>query len=146
MLAHAKRCATSIGGVAGGRGRDYLSDMVELHLRDGAVDVDVRGLHKVWALKSHLRIPLKAITIVRRPSRVTLRNLWKGWRAPGTHLPGYLVAGTYYKGGERHFWDVRRPTNAIEIGLSGADYDRIFIEVDDPEAEIRRIEDARAAA
>lgn len=119
--------------------------MVELHVRDGAIDVDVRGLHKLFALKSRLRIPLAAITVVRRPSQLALRNLWKGWRAPGTHVPGYLVAGTYYKGGERHFWDVRRGERAIEIGLSGADYDRMFVEVDDPDAAIRRIEDARAA-
>jgi hypothetical protein len=124
-------------------GRGYLRCMVDLHVRDGALDLELRGLHKLWALKNRLRVPVAAIKAARRAQPTTLRNPWKGWRAPGTHVPGVFVAGTYYKSGERHFWDVRRGDRAIEIDLEGADYHRIVVEVDDPDAALRTIERAR---
>jgi len=120
--------------------------MVELQVRDGMIDVEVRGLHKLWALRSRIRVPASAVTSVGRPSPLALRNVWKGWRAPGTHLPGVLVAGTFYKRGQRHFWDVRHRERAIQIDLEGAGYDRLFVEVDDPAEAIARVERARSNA
>lgn len=52
---------------------------------------------------------------------------------PGTHGPGVLVAGTYYREGQRHFSDVRHAEQAIAIELEAARYDRLFVEVEDPE-------------
>lgn len=117
--------------------------MVELTVQEGTLDIQLVGLHRVWALRSRVSVPLSAITDVRRPPDEVLRSVWKGWRAPGTHFPGLLVAGTYYRRGERHFWDVRRSKRAIEIDLTGAEYDRIYVEVDDPDAAIATIEAAR---
>jgi hypothetical protein len=113
--------------------------MVEVNVRGAVLSIRVRGLHALWALKRELEVPLRAVTRVGRPSPHVLRNPWKGLRAPGTHFPGLLVAGTYYRRGERHFWDVRRKDRAIEIDLAGAEYDRIYVEVDDPELAITEI-------
>jgi hypothetical protein len=33
----------------------------------------------------------------------------EGWRGPGTHLPGVLIAGAYHPDGDRVFWDVHDP-------------------------------------
>ncbi len=52
---------------------------------------------------------------------------------PGTHIPGALVAGTFYLDGERHFWDVGRADRAIILELSGVSYGRSFVEVEDPD-------------
>lgn len=110
--------------------------MVELHLRDGRLEIEVRGLHKLWALRSRLDVPLASVVGARRLAPDAVRRGWKGWRVPGTHLPGVIVAGTYYKGGEKHFWDVRDASRAIEIELSGTGFRRLHVEVEDPEAAL----------
>jgi hypothetical protein len=118
--------------------------MVNLQVKDDAVEVEVLGLHKVWALRSRLRVPLSAVAAVRRLDADSVRGWWKGWRVPGTHLPGVIVAGTYYRDGQRHFWDVRDGARAIEVELVGDRYDRLFLEVEDPDQAIRELETARA--
>jgi hypothetical protein len=66
-------------------------------------------------------------------------GLWKGFRMPGTHLPGILVAGTFFKGGKRFFWDVRKKQNTIVVELDDEPYHQLIIEVEDPAAEIARL-------
>jgi hypothetical protein len=114
--------------------------MVDLHIHDGELAVSVKGLHRLWALKSTIRVPISALSSVRRVDPAAISSWWVGWRAPGTHVPGIIIAGTYYKDGERHFWDVRQPDRAIEIRLEGARYHRLFVEVADPDEAIRRLE------
>jgi hypothetical protein len=58
----------------------------------------------------------------------------KGIRAPGTHVPGVITAGTFYQEGERVFWDVHDPESTVEIQLKDERYVRLVIEVDDPSA------------
>ncbi len=113
--------------------------MVEIQVDDNHVTVDVRGLHQLWAFKRKLEVPRSAVVGVRRLEGDALRGIWKGWRAPGTHLPGVIVAGTYWKRGERHFWDVSHADRAIEIELSGQPYARLFVEVADPDAAVRAL-------
>jgi hypothetical protein len=59
-------------------------------------------------------------------------------------LPGVIVAGTYYRNGERHFWDVRNPERAIEIDLAGVPYDKLVVEVADPDAALAQLSAAIA--
>jgi hypothetical protein len=110
--------------------------MVEIKTADGIVQVDIRGLHKLFAFKGRLELPASA---VRRLDAKQAWHLWKGLRAPGTHLPGVIAAGTFYKDGERHFWDVRNAGRAIEIELEGQRYQRLFVEVADPEATLQSL-------
>ncbi len=114
--------------------------MVEIHADDDHVTIDVCGWHKLWAFKRRLEVPRSAVRAVRRLPSDAVYGLWKGWRAPGTHLPGVIVAGTFFKGGERHFWDVRHADRAIEIELAGQRYDRLFVEVSDPDLAMQAIE------
>jgi hypothetical protein len=102
--------------------------------------VDVEGLDKLWALKSRLTVPLANVRgatadpgIVREP---------KGIRSPGTHVPGVIVAGSFYTEGERVFWDVRNRDQAIVIELGDETYARLVIEVDDPQRTVDMIEKA----
>lgn len=110
--------------------------MVEIQIQDGTMSVDVRGLHKLWALKGRLQVPVVAVKGARRLDPGTARRLWKGLRIPGTHVPGVIAAGTFYKHGERHFWDVADASRALEIELGGTRYARLFVEVEDPEATL----------
>jgi hypothetical protein len=112
--------------------------MVKISIADARATFDVQGWHKLLAFKSKLEIPLAHIRAV-RSDPAAARSVWKGLRLPGTHVPGLLAAGTYYSGGKRSFWDVRRPDRAIVVELSDESYDRLIIEVEDPTAEVERL-------
>lgn len=116
--------------------------MVDVSIGDGTLLLTVRGLHVLWALRHRLEIPLGHIREVRRAEPGIMRGWWKGIRAPGTHLPGVIVAGTYYQGGEKVFWDVCDDSRAIVIELTGESYARLIIEVADPEETIATIRKA----
>ena len=100
--------------------------------------VEVQGWHKLWALVSRLEIPLDHVSGVRsatdeRPG---------GIRAPGTHIPGIITAGTFLHDGKTVFWDVRDPANAIAIELHDETYSTLIVEVSDPQSVISNIETA----
>jgi hypothetical protein len=114
--------------------------MVDVHIEDDRIRLEVLGMHRLWAFKREVTFPRGAVRAVRRLPPERLDGWWKGWRVPGTMIPGVIVAGTYYKNGERQFWDVRRANRAIEIELEGAPYDKVFVEVEDPERVVRMLE------
>lgn len=116
--------------------------MVDVRLGDGTLLLTIRGLHAVWALRRRFEIPLGHIREVRRAEPGIKKGWWKGLRAPGTHLPGIIVAGTYYQRGEKVFWDVSDDSRAIIIELTGESYARLIIEVADPEDTIAMIRKA----
>jgi hypothetical protein len=66
----------------------------------------------------------------------------KGIRAPGAHVPGLFVGGTFHVHGERVFWDVHDPAKAVVIELADERYARLIIEVADPRATVALIEQA----
>ena len=70
------------------------------------------------------------------------RQWLKGIRLGGTHVPGALSAGTFYQYGERLFWDVHRPVNAIAISLKDEHYTALIVEVADPVATIAAVNGA----
>jgi hypothetical protein len=119
--------------------------MVEITIQDDTAVFEVQGLDKLWALKSRLEIPLENIRAVRADPTIA-RGWWKGIRAPGTHLPGVIVAGTFYQHGKRIFWDVHDPERTIVVELADERYDELIVEVADPAAAIAQLEAARGWA
>lgn len=120
--------------------------MVKIRVRGQELIVDVQGMHRLWALKSTLRVPLADIESVRHdPERAT--RVFPGLRIPGTHIPTVYTAGTYYQSDFRpDFWTVRRPEQAIVIQCrQGAAYDEIIVEVENPRATVAKIRKALAA-
>jgi len=90
--------------------------MASVSVTDDLLTVDVQGLHRLWAFKRRIRVPLAHVRgatpdpgIVHEP---------KGLRAPGLHVPGAAVIGTFHCDGEKHFWDVRVGTHTIVIELA----------------------------
>src|SRR5688572_27292230 len=119
--------------------------MVRIRVADGIVTFDVIGLHKLWTLRSRIRIPAHDIVGV-GPGAPVAREEWPGWRLPGTSVPGLITAGSYLKGGEWSFWDVVRPARAIAVTTQNQRYRRLIVEVADPVAEIARLQGAASAA
>jgi hypothetical protein len=118
--------------------------MVDISIGNGQVVFSPRGLSKLWSLRCRVTVPVSAIRRVRRAAPGVSRGWWKGWRLPGTHLPGVIIAGSYLRDGEWEFWDVRGAgRRAIEVDLSGVRFSRLVIDVDDPDAAVRRLEGAR---
>ncbi len=121
--------------------------MVDVEIVDDVVRFTVRGMHKVWALKSQLEIPVKEIESVEIPEPELARGWWKGLRMPGTHVPGLIIAGTFYQKGKRIFWDVTDPDSVVQFLMKkGGEYDELIVEVEDPEEVVERVSEALPSA
>jgi hypothetical protein len=99
---------------------------------DGRLRIEILGWDKLWSFKSAFDIPLENVVEVRPVRDETW--LGGGLRMPGTCLPGVIKAGTYYRGGEKVFWDVHRLENALVIELRNEPYARLILEVENPSA------------
>ena len=119
--------------------------MVVISVRGDKLRLQVKGLDKLWAMRSRLDIPLTAIRSARVDPEVS-RGLWKGVSAPGTHIPGFIIAGTFYQDDKRIFWDVKDPEKTVVIELVGQRYDQIIVEVSDPPAAVALVEGAMQMA
>lgn len=117
--------------------------MVTVSVEGDRVRFEVRGLDKLWALKSELEFPLAHIREVRIDPEPA-RGWWKGIRFPGTQIPGVLTAGTFYQHGEAIFYDVHDPEQTIVLELDHEHYGRLVIEVDDPPAVTATLQSAIA--
>ncbi len=117
--------------------------MVTIDISGTTMTVEVNGWHVVWALRKNIEVPLSSIKRVAHARDTTLG--WaKGIRAPGTHVPGYIVAGTYYQDGKRIFWDVMNPENTVVIDLEGEHFQQLVVEVDNPAQTVEMIKAALA--
>jgi hypothetical protein len=115
--------------------------MVRITADEDNLIFEVQGWDKLWALKSRLEISRANIRGVHADPTIA-RGWWKGLRVPGTHVPGVIIAGTFYQDGKRIFWDVKNPEKTIVIELADDRYDQLIVEVADPAAEVQRIRDA----
>ena len=115
--------------------------MTKVELTRDALVVHVQGMDRLWALKSRLEIPLAHVVGAEVDPEIA-REWHKGIRAPGTHVPGVITAGTFYQEGERVFWDVHDPEKTVVIHLKDERYARLVIEVDDPPATAAAIQRA----
>jgi len=108
--------------------------MVSIEKQEGKFIFNVLGLHKLWAFKSQLSIPIESI----KDAHQNLESVrgWKGWRAPGTSVPSIITAGTFHKNGNKIFWDVVNIENCIIVELIDEEYKQLIIEVKNPESAI----------
>ena len=115
--------------------------MAEVEITQNTLIVHVRGMARLWALKSRLEIPLSHVVGAQVDPEVA-QGWHKGIRAPGTQVPGVITAGTFYQEGERVFWDVHDPQKTVVIQLRDERYARLVIEVEDPPATAAVIQGA----
>jgi len=112
-----------------------------LSIAEGKLTLHVRSADRLWALKSTLEVPLVHIAGVRADPEAA-RGWYHGIRMPGTNVPGVITAGTFYQDGKRVFWDVHDPAKAVVIDLRDEPFNELVIEVADPQAAVRLIQDA----
>jgi hypothetical protein len=112
-------------------------DLVRVDVFDAEVTITPRGLNKLWAFRRELRVPLGPIREVKIVSGI--RSLPMGLRAPGTAIPGLVLAGTYRKGGERSFYVLRDGRDMVVLELEGHDFARVAVQTRDPYEVVTRI-------
>ncbi|MEO5590804.1 MAG: hypothetical protein ABIS03_14580 [Gemmatimonadaceae bacterium] len=114
--------------------------MVDITVGEKEVAFVPHGWSRVWTVDARVVVPLRAIRTVSKARPGIGRGWFKGWRLPGTHIPGVIVAGSYYRNGEWTFWDVRGiGETAIEVELSGVHFTRLIVDVGDPASEVSRL-------
>ena len=116
--------------------------MVDVRIENGRAVFAVEGMHKLWAFRSQIDIPLDHITGV-DVNQEQVGNWWHGFKLIGTDMPGLFAAGTFYYHGERVFWDVHDTTKTIIVSLEHERYKKLIVEVADPEAAAALLKSAR---
>ena len=119
--------------------------MITLTCTPDTLDLDVRGADKLWSLKSKLSIPLAHVRQVRIDDAARLHWL-DGIKAPGTHVPGVIAAGTFYRHGRKLFADIREGQPALVIELRDDRYDELIIQTQDVQGDLIRVRAALAEA
>jgi hypothetical protein len=94
------------------------------------------GLVRLWALSSGIDVPLSNVIDVGVHDR---RGLLRGFRAPGTYLPGFMTAGTFRSRGEKDLWMVGRTDRVLVIELAEESYRHVIVQVEDPEAAVEAL-------
>jgi hypothetical protein len=117
--------------------------MTTIEIVEGRLKIEIIGWDKIWSLKSNLDFPLEHVVRARRWDKERDKGWW-GIRAPGTYVPGVIVAGTYHRTGEHVFYDVHDFARAIVIELEDEWYARLVVQVANPDAALRLLPGAPA--
>ena len=116
------------------RGRVNVSVTIDA---DG-VHVRPHGLDVLWCLSSGVTVPIEAVEGTQAVPTSALPP--RGFRLPGSYIPGVITAGSYGTGDNRTFWDVRRGDPVLVITCTeGSPYRQIVLEVDDARATAARL-------
>jgi len=123
--------------------------MVDVAVKGRVLHLELQGWDKLWAFKGGFEIPLEHVQSASVVPGMTglkelVQHLGVPIRAPGTAVPGLIFAGSYYflRGGWV-FLDVHRPFNRmILIDLADEGYRKLVVDVQDPEAAVRLIQNA----
>ena len=111
--------------------------MITIFKKDDNFIFEVNGFHKLWALKSQLTIPAEHILNAHQDPE-SIKG-WRGWKLPGTFIPTIITAGTFYKDGNKIFWDASDLEKCIIVNLKDEDYQELIIEVENPEDSIKML-------
>jgi hypothetical protein len=123
---------------------ENVTVMATIEVTPQSVVIHVGGLDKVLALRSRVELPLAHVTDVEYDPNATQRELelfWQETHIFGANAPGSTMVGDYTEHGDRIFWDMHHPERAITLKLSHDKYAKAIVEVDDPEATLRRLQD-----
>jgi hypothetical protein len=112
--------------------------MVNVKLQGNVIVFEVAGWDRLWAFKSSLEIPVAHITDVYADPHPAM-GWFNGFKIIGTGIPNIFKAGTFYQDGGFVFWDVRDPANTIVIELIHEQFNKLVIEVAEPEVVVNAI-------
>ncbi len=114
--------------------------MTQLDVTADQLVVTLHGWDRFWALKRRIAVPLGHVRGATADPGMSREPA--GLRAPGTHLPRVITAGTYYRHGDRVFWNLRPSQQPVVVELTEERYTRLVLGVDDARATAERVEQA----
>jgi hypothetical protein len=95
---------------------------------------------KILTVKGSFKIPLKHIV---RVTTLKPKPTWKEIKAPGTHIPGLIKAGTFYTDKGKEFWFVTKGKGILNLELKNESYKRIILGLDTNVKWAKKISEAR---
>jgi len=107
----------------------YRPAVARIRREGDEVVVRLNDLEKAGALSGDVRVSASSV----RSARVTehpFREL-RGWRMPGTGIPGVIALGTWRYDGGRDFVAVYRGGPAVIVELEGTEPRRLIVSAHD---------------
>jgi hypothetical protein len=117
--------------------RGRIAGVANLVINDDTVTVQMSVAEKAEALHRNHTVPRNAITRVRVVSD-GMREV-HGLKMPGSSIPGVIMVGTWISRDVKTFAICHGNGRAIVIELTGQDFDRIVMTVDNPEELLTRL-------
>jgi hypothetical protein len=107
--------------------------------------VTISGLDVLWTFRKRIVVPLEHVKAARVDPHVASHGPWLGAGRTDALLDYAVAAGPMLVHGRHEFWDVHHPERTISIDLEGEPFERLVLEVADPEAVIEAVNAAVAA-
>jgi hypothetical protein len=117
--------------------------MARLDVDDETLVVRLGIIDAMLSMRSTMRFPLTSVKNVYVDPVAGEEP--KGFKAPGTAIPGTLTKGTFHFDGVKTFWNIWRGALVVVVELSEQKFDRIVIEQANPEEIVEKITKARDA-
>lgn len=109
---------------------------MKLSANTDQLTIKFQGFEIIWGVKSKLILERSEVTNVEwRPGKLDPES-YKGWRCPGTSIPGVFLAGSFAHNGRWQFWCVylNRP-GEIVITTNKKRYRKIRISANEAMAQ-----------
>lgn len=116
-----------------------------IDIDDTALTVRPRGLDIVWTTRRRITVPMEHVRGARIDPDVVRHGPWLGAGYTDALLDYTVAAGPMFVRGHYEFWDVHFPERTVVVDLADEQYERLVIDVDDPEATVAQINAAVGA-
>lgn len=109
----------------------------KVHIEGEQLTLSVHGIDKLLTFTGSISVPLEHISSVCKAPETSRKDI--GIKLAGAGIPGLIRAGKYSGKDGLAFWDVRDYDKALMFELHDERYSRLFVQVEDPEATLARI-------
>lgn len=114
--------------------------MTTISISDQRLSIQRSGVARWFG--SSVDVPLTHVVSFGVADPHDLSGRYGGVRLAGIQIPGLVTLGTFRQGGQLTWWDVRRARRVLVITLREERVTRLVVEVDDPIALARTLDQA----
>jgi hypothetical protein len=112
--------------------------VIRLSVEGERLRVRLTPFEQLLGLRRSFEVPVARIADARVATR-TEALAGRGFRAPGTDVPGLIALGTWRGPRGRQFWNVRRGRRVLVIDLRGGGLSRLVLQIPEPDAGAERL-------